>query len=161
MDGVRCLNPAGKGIFLSRPIYFEDLRRGMRFPFILRRTFTEENIKKFSENTGDFNPLHLDGKAARNAGFENIVAQGCFTDSVVFACSDIFDNPILCAKDLIRFLRPVLAGGTLSYTLVVFSKKDDGSPRGGRVKFYFEATNQDGTKVTTGFFTLIVKRRAV
>jgi len=49
----------------------------------LSRTVEEEDIEKFSEISGDFNPLHYDEEAAQHSGFGEIVVQGGITTAVL------------------------------------------------------------------------------
>ena len=52
----------------------------------LERVVTREDIRAYAEASGDRNPLHLDGDAARSAGFDEVIAHGMFTMGHMASC---------------------------------------------------------------------------
>jgi acyl dehydratase len=38
--------------------------------------FTREDLRRYAEASGDFNPLHLDTEFARQAGFDDVIVHG-------------------------------------------------------------------------------------
>jgi acyl dehydratase len=59
---------------LSAPLVLEELSAGMQasVPFVVR----SEDMTRFAELSGDFNPLHVDDEFARDKGFEGAVVYG-------------------------------------------------------------------------------------
>lgn len=51
----------------------------------LSRTVERGDIEKFSEISGDFNPLHYDDEAAKRSQFGEIVVQGGITSAILNA----------------------------------------------------------------------------
>lgn len=49
------------------------------------RTVTTEDIQRFSELSGDYNPLHYDEDVAANSQFGEIVVQGGITSAILNA----------------------------------------------------------------------------
>ena len=52
----------------------------------LARAVTRDDIRAYAEASGDRNPLHLDGDAARAAGFDDVIAHGMFTMGHMATC---------------------------------------------------------------------------
>ena len=46
-------------------------------------TLSAEEVKKYAEITGDYNPLHFDEKFAANTPFKNLVVQGGLTTGLL------------------------------------------------------------------------------
>lgn len=57
--------------------YIEELKPGMSESY--SRTVTEEDIQKFGEVSGDFNPVHFDDAYARKTIFRGRIAHGLLT----------------------------------------------------------------------------------
>lgn len=57
--------------------YLEELKPGMSESY--SRTVTEEDIQKFGEASGDFNPVHFDDAYARKTIFRGRIAHGLLT----------------------------------------------------------------------------------
>jgi 3-hydroxybutyryl-CoA dehydratase len=62
---------------------FEDLHLGAEAS--LTRTVTLDDIKRFAEVSGDFNPLHLDEAFAAATMFKKRIAQGALVASYISA----------------------------------------------------------------------------
>ena len=57
--------------------YIEELKPGMSESY--SRTVTEEDIQKFGEVSGDFNPVHFDEDYAKATIFRGRIAHGLLT----------------------------------------------------------------------------------
>ncbi len=57
--------------------YIEELHPGMSESY--SRTVTEEDIQKYGEISGDFNPVHFDDAYARKTIFRGRIAHGLLT----------------------------------------------------------------------------------
>lgn len=57
--------------------YIEELKPGMSESY--SRTVTEEDIQKFGEVSGDFNPVHFDEDYAKTTIFRGRIAHGLLT----------------------------------------------------------------------------------
>jgi 3-hydroxybutyryl-CoA dehydratase len=62
---------------------FEDLHLGAEVS--LTRTVTLDDIKRFAEVSGDFNPIHLDEAFAATTMFKKRIAQGALVASYISA----------------------------------------------------------------------------
>ena len=123
-----------------------------------------EKVREFASAVGEENPLHHDPDAAREAGYNDVVAPPMF--AVVFGgramAPALFDPEV--GIDFSRMVHggqefvwgpPVVAGDEIATEVEV----KDVAERGGLQFYVFESrsTNQDGETVCTGTWTNIVR----
>lgn len=155
--------------------FFEDIEIGQRRE-LGAYTFTAERIKRFA---AQFDPqrFHLDEEAGRNSLFGGLAASGWHVGS---ACMKLLVadgerqaaeaaargervavwGPSPGFRDL-RWIRPVLAGDTLTYASEVASKRTSASrPQWGIVEARNTATNQRGELTFSILATAFVPRRS-
>lgn len=85
----------------------EDLRVGLTADF--EREITREDINAFAENSGDFNPLHVDPDYAAHSNFAECIAHGAFQVGLASALLGMYlpgRNALLGAIQA-RFLAPL------------------------------------------------------
>lgn len=87
-----------------------DISVGMGFRFQI--CFSDELISRFSEYSGDFNPLHNDADFARSRGYKTRVAHGAIQQALIsrFVGMYIPGQNALIKKVTTTYSRPVLAG---------------------------------------------------
>lgn len=134
--------------------YFEDLKLGMRFEEM--HTVTPEDIQKFAEVTGDFNPLHFDDGFAQTQGFDGRIAHGALTASFV---SGILGNKLPGAGSVfagldMRFKRPIYP----NQEFLVYAEVKEMMPRGFRVIMSIGVIAR-GKKAAQGEAMVIAKSR--
>ena len=61
--------------------FIEDFYVGMQST--MEKVVTLEDIKKFADVSGDFNPVHLDEEFAKKTIFKNRIAHGFLTASFI------------------------------------------------------------------------------
>jgi acyl dehydratase len=91
------------------------------------REVTERDIERFTELSGDRNPLHYDAEAAAATPFGGIVVQGGVTTAILNAVvAEDLPGPgsVFLQLDL-RFLAPVRPGDTITGRAVVTSVRED------------------------------------
>jgi acyl dehydratase len=131
-------------------IYFEDIEVGARRE-LGSYTFTADEIKRFAAQF-DPQPFHLDEEAARRSHFGGLVASGWHTASVFMKLQSRLINQIGADvskagpspgyRDL-RWLKPVFAGDTLTYSTEVVRKRELATrPQWGIVFSHITAVNQ-------------------
>ena len=123
-----------------------------------------EKVREFAAAVGEEDPRHHDPEAAREAGYDDVVAPPMFV--VVYTGRAIgpalFDPEV--GIDFARMVHggqefvwdaPVVAGDEITTEVEV----KDVSERGGLEFYVFESrsTNQDGATVCTGKWTNIVR----
>ena len=139
--------------------FFEDLEVGQRRE-LGSFTFTAESIVAFAKKF-DPQPFHLDEEAGKNSLFGGLAASGWQVASVCMSLLVKNSQQLACemaerGEDVaawgpspgfreLRWLRPVLAGDTLSYASEVASKRVSSSrPGWGIIEARNTGTNQRG-----------------
>ena len=123
-----------------------------------------EKIREYAAAVGETNPLHFDLAAARDAGYDDLVAPPMF--AVVYGARSVGPG-ILDPEVGINFAMMVHAGQEFVWGPVVVAGDEitttasvkDISDRGGMVFYVFEtiSENQRGETVCTGTWTQIVR----
>lgn len=157
-------------------LYLEEIAIGDRREFG-SFTFTAEAIKTFAAQF-DPQPFHLDEEAGRRSLFGGLAASGWHVGSVCMKLL-VADRQRLIAKakqngvDVavwgpspgfreLRWIKPVLAGDTISYSGVVETVRPSGSrPQWGIVQSRNTGTNQRGEVVFSFLGSAFVPRRGV
>ena len=87
----------------------------------LRKTFTEEDVRRFIEITGDVNPLHVDEAFAAGTQFGRRVLHGMLTASILSTMVGMLlpGTGAVYRSQTIAFLRPVYVGDTVTAHFVV------------------------------------------
>ena len=99
--------------------YIEELKPGMSESYA--RTVTEEDIQKFGEVSGDFNPVHFDDAYAKTTIFRGRIAHGLLTAGYI---STVLGTKLPGAGSIfmgatIRFKAPVRIGDLVTATCTV------------------------------------------
>jgi acyl dehydratase len=154
--------------------FFEDLEIGLRRE-LGSFTFTAADIKRFAAQF-DPQPFHLDEEAGRNSLFGGLAASGWHVGSVCMKLL-VADNERLAAlarargEDVavggpspgfreLRWIRPVLAGDTVSFASEIESLRASSSrPKWGIVQSRNTGTNQRGELVFSFLASAFVPRR--
>ena len=134
-------------------IWWEDFKVGERSE-MGRHTFATDEIIAFARQF-DPQPFHTDADAARDTPFGGLIASGWHTCAVGMRL--MVENYIGRTVSLgspgiddIRWLKPVRAGDTLTYSRIVIESRASASRAGvGLVKHRWEAVNQSGETVLT------------
>jgi len=99
----------------------DDFQVGQHASFT--KTFTDEDVRRFVEITGDVNPLHVDDEFAAKSRFGRRVLHGMLSASI-FSTMVGMRLPgagAIYRAQTIRFLLPVYVGDTLTAHFVVRS----------------------------------------
>ena len=99
----------------------EDFAVGQHVSFT--KKFTEDDMQRFIEITGDVNPLHVDEEFARKTKFGRRVLQGMLTASIFSTMVGMLlpGTGAIYQSQTIRFLLPVYVGDTVTAHFVVRS----------------------------------------
>ena len=96
-----------------------QVRRGQHAK--LRRAFSQEDVLAFARLTGDFNAIHVDEEAAREAGFAAPICHGMLHSSLIGTLfATCVPGAIYVSQDL-KFKRPVFVGDTVEANIKVES----------------------------------------
>jgi 3-hydroxybutyryl-CoA dehydratase len=97
----------------------EDFQIGQHVTFT--KTFTEEDMQRFVEISGDVNPLHVDDAFARKTKFGRRVLQGMLTASILSTMVGMLlpGTGAIYRSQTLNFLLPVYLGDTVTAHFVV------------------------------------------
>lgn len=131
---------------------FEELEVGQSAEFT--KTISSEDVARFAEITGDFNPVHLDEAAAAKSRFGGRIAHGVLTAGLISAAlAGKLPGPgSIYLSQTLRFKAPVRIGDTVTarveITELIVPKR--------RVKLSTVCKNQKGDVVVDGEATVLV-----
>src|ERR1700740_1845292 len=99
----------------------EDFKPGQHVTFT--KTFSEDDVRRFIEITGDVNPLHVDDAFAAKTQFGARVLHGMLTASILSTMVGMLlpGSGAVYRSQTIRFLKPVHIGDTVTAHFVVRS----------------------------------------
>ncbi len=112
------------------------------------RTFTDADIVRFAEVSGDRNPVHLDDAYAARSPFGQRVAHGFLTGSLISAVigMELPGPGSIYLGQTLKFLAPVYIGDTVTVSVEVIGVREEKR----LVTLRTDGTNQDGKLVLTG-----------
>ncbi len=130
----------------------EDLKIGQSAEFA--KTVSSEDVIRFAEITGDFNPVHLDEAAAARSLFGERVAHGMLTAGLISATiAGRLPGPgSVYLGQTLRFTAPVRIGDTVTTRVEVTELN---LPKR-RVKLSTVCRNQKGEVVVDGEATVLL-----
>ena len=138
------------------PVKWDDYKVGDSAKFT--KKITEEDVMKFAEVSGDYNPIHVNPEFAKTQMFGKQVAHGIISAGLISAVMgvELFGPGILYGEQTVRFIKPVFFDDTLTAVATVkekFTKKD------GKLKFIkcdTKVYNQNDELVTDGEGVVLV-----
>ncbi len=99
----------------------------------------------YAAASGDFNPIHIDARVARAAGFQAVILQGMCTYSwAAEACVAYLGDPARLRRLAVRFSRPVQAGEVVTFEGRCTAMEGD------RLRLELSVRNQAGEDVLKG-----------
>ena len=103
----------------SRKAVIDDFAVGQHATFT--KTFTEADVEKFIEVTGDVNPLHVNDAFAAQTPFGRRVLHGMLTASLFSTMVGMLipGTGAIYRSQTLTFLRPVFIGDTITAHFVV------------------------------------------
>lgn len=130
---------------------FSEIKIGQRAE--IKRTVTDDDIKKFAEVSGDRNPIHLDEKYAKKTFFQGRIAHGMLSAAFISA---VLANKLpgpgsIYLKQKLSFFKPIRIGDTIIVAVEVI-KKDDVKER---IILKTTCTNQNNELLVDGEATVI------
>ena len=97
----------------------DDFTPGQHVTFT--KTFTDDDVRRFVEITGDVNPLHVDDAFAAQTRFGRRVLHGMLTASIFSTMVGMLlpGTGAVYRSQTLAFLRPVYVGDTVTTHFVV------------------------------------------
>ena len=124
---------------------------GQELPPMVKPPIVQDQLNRYAEASGDFNPIHLNEEAARRVGLDGIIAHGMLSMAFLghYISQQIASDPAaLLASLKVRYVGMVRLGDTITCSGIVKNI----SVAGGETTITIEcwAQNQRGEKVTVG-----------
>ncbi|MFI1578183.1 MaoC family dehydratase [Embleya sp. NPDC020630] len=115
---------------MTAKISFDDVAVGTELP---TRSFpvTRETLVRYAGASGDFNPIHWNGRFATDVGLPDVIAHGMFTMAeAARVVTDWLGDPGALVEFGVRFTKPVVVpdsveGATIEVTGKVAVLLDD------------------------------------
>lgn len=128
------------------PATIDDFEVGRHASFT--KTFTEDDVRRFIEITGDVNPLHVDDEFASGTPFGRRILHGMLTASLFSTMVGMLlpGTGAIYRSQTIAFLRPVYIGDTITAHFVV--RAVDREKHRLEIESWME--NQNGERVIEG-----------
>ena len=124
---------------------------GQELPPMVKPPIAQDQLNRYAEASGDFNPIHLNEEAARRVGLAGIIAHGMLSMAFLgqYISGLIASDPqALLASLKVRYINMVRLGDTLTCQGVV---KNIAVAEGETtITIDCWAQNQRGEKVTVG-----------
>jgi acyl dehydratase len=144
-------------------IWYEDFVPGT----VLRsapRTITAGDIDRFADLTGERHPVHMDDAFARAAGFRQRIAHGLFGLALIEGLKaglGRFEASVTASLgwDAVRFHAPIEPGDAVHLELAFVSRRPASRPGLGVAVERGRLLRADGTALTSGDHTILVRKR--
>jgi acyl dehydratase len=125
---------------------------------LVKSPITQEQLRRYAETSGDYNPIHLDEQAAQQVGLDGVIAHGMLSMAFLgqFVNQQLAHIPGARIEQLkVRFLNMVRLGDTLTCQGKVKARttQEDLSQS---ITIECWAQNQKGDKVTIGDAVVII-----
>ena len=120
-------------------------------PFV-KPSITQEQLRRYADASGDYNPIHLDEQAAQKVGLDGVIAHGMLSMAFLgqFVNQQIAGLPGARLEHLkVRFHNMVRLGDTLTCQGKVHTRTTH-KDLSQSIAIECWAQNQRGDKVTTG-----------
>ena len=125
---------------------------------LVKPPITQEQLRRYAEASGDYNPIHLDEQAAQQVGLDSVIAHGMISMAFLgqFVKQQIADIPGARIEHLkVRFHNMVRLGDTLTCHGKVIDRttREDQSQA---ITIECWVQNQKGDQVTIGEAVVII-----
>lgn len=120
------------------------------------KTITESDIVLYAGISGDFNPVHMDKEYAKNTRFNQRIAHGLLTSSLLSQLLGMHlpGKGSVYMEQTIRFTSPVFIGDTITATATVQEFLEEKRI----IKLLTECHNQNDVLVLTGSAVMMVPK---
>ena len=128
-----------------------DIAVGQELVPFVKPPITQDQLKRYAEASGDFNPIHLDEEAAHRVGLDSVIAHGMLSMAFLgqFLQQQIAGTDGARIADLrVRYVSMVRLGDTLTCQGLVKNISVAGEYTTIAIECW--AQNQRGEKVTVG-----------
>jgi acyl dehydratase len=140
----------------ERKLYFDDIKEGDTAPEFSHQ-LTRTDLVMYAGASGDFNPMHTDEVAAKEAGLPSVFGHGMFTAGILAKALTDYVGVGNLRLYKIRFTKQTWPGEVLTTHVKVEKKYTEGSEE--RVDLECSVTNESGEPKLTGVATAALPTR--
>lgn len=124
---------------------------------VLTHTLTRGDLIEYAGASGDFNPMHTDEVAAREAGMPSVFGHGMFSAGLLATAMTNWSGVGSVVNYKVRFVKQTWPGEEFATNVTVTAKREaDGR---GLVDVECSLANKDGEVKVSGEATLAVPLR--
>ncbi len=126
---------------------------------LVKPAIEQEQLRRYAEASGDFNPIHLDPDAARRVGLDGVIAHGMLSMAFLgqFVNQQIAGEPgARVGKLKVRYVGMVRLGDTLTCQGKITQRVEKETETA--ISLECRAQNQRGEQVTLGEAVVFVPR---
>lgn len=137
-------------------LHFEDIAVGDSAP-ALTHTLTRADLIEYAGASGDFNPMHTDEVAAREAGMPSVFGHGMFSAGLLATAMTNWAGVGSVVSYKVRFVKQTWPGEEFRTTVTVTGKREEGDKY--LVDVECSLANKEGEVKVSGEATLSVPNR--
>lgn len=124
---------------------------------VLTHTLTRADLVEYAGASGDFNPMHTDEVAAKEAGMPSVFGHGMFSAGLLATAMTNWAGVGSVVRYKVRFVKQTWPGEEFQTSINVTAKhEDDGK---GLVDVECSLANKDGEVKVAGEATVALPRR--
>lgn len=131
----------------EQKLFFDDVREGDTAPE-LSHVLTRTDLVVYAGASGDFNPMHHDEVAAKDAGLPSVFGHGMFTMGLLGRALTDYVGVGNLERFSVRFTQQTWPGETLTARVAVVRKYDEDGAH--KVELDCSVVNQDGAAKVQG-----------
>ncbi len=93
----------------------------------ITKTFSDADVRKFAEISGDKNPIHLDEAYAEKTQFKRRLVHGMLVTGLISAVlgTELPGKGSIYLSQSLKFCAPVFIGDTITATVTVIKVRED------------------------------------
>ena len=137
-------------------VFFEDVQVGDTAP-VLSHTLTRTDLVEYAGASGDFNPMHTDEVAAKEAGMPGVFGHGMFSAGLLATALTNWAGIGRVVRYRVRFVKQTWPGEEFQTSIEVTSKRQQDSQN--LVDVECALSNADGQVKVTGEATVDLPSR--
>jgi len=135
---------------------FEDVSVGDSAP-VLTHTLTRADLVEYAGASGDFNPMHTDEVAAKEAGMPSVFGHGMFSAGILATAMTNWSGVGSVVRYKVRFVKQTWPGEEFHTSVNVTAKREEDGK--GLVDVECSLANKDGEVKVAGEATVVLPRR--
>jgi acyl dehydratase len=140
----------------EQKLFYEDVKEGDDAPEFSHQ-LTRTDLVMYAGASGDFNPMHTDEVAAKEAGLPSVFGHGMFTAGLLGKALTDYVGVGNLKTYKVRFTKQTWPGETLTTKITVAAKRDEGGEH--LVDLECVVVNQEGESKIAGEATASLPSR--